>query len=193
MALMGGISALYLGVFKQEKQSEKQKSVTQISLKNNLNAPKNNSQISPSIVSHTVSPPPTNLNTYTNITHKFTLQYPSNWKYLDVPNNSYPSAPEAVWFAPVSQSWPPVNTGAQPPVLIQFSQTENPYNIPTQYKSSKVTFGDLVMDKWSGYKSEFVQGDIYSGNVPGGYIILNASPETNPDLKNILSSFKFEK
>ena len=62
-------------------------------------------------------------NTYTNAKHGFSIDFPADWKVLDVPNETYVTDVEQVWFA--SDEFPPPQTGARPEVAITVT-TENP-------------------------------------------------------------------
>lgn len=68
---------------------------------------------------------------YTNSKYGFTLQYPSDWQVVELPNETYTSAIEQVWFA--SGELPPPNTGAAPDVAVWITRDNPTPNWEPQY------------------------------------------------------------
>lgn len=134
---------------------------------------------------------------YTNLKYKFAVKYPTDWKYIEVPNSTYkfPAGKDGIWFLPQFASLPALYTEDLPPISLWLSTTDpfiNPKDIDN-YKSVP-------------YKSGTLQGQLITGTTLAGFpinsIIIKmdnfyiqaevSNNQYNIILDQILSTFRFD-
>ncbi len=134
LLLIVGVGAYYLG---RRTQSVPQQSTTP--------------QVA--VTSPTIPDSTANWQTYTNQKYNFAIKYPSDWKYIEVPNNKYQTQYDGVWLLPKSSTPPlPNSDGLTVPIALQLSTTDpsiNPQFIDN-YKSESYLIGILQGKRITG-------------------------------------------
>ncbi|MBM3282832.1 hypothetical protein FJY90_01135 [Candidatus Gottesmanbacteria bacterium] len=145
-----------------------------------------------------------NWKTYKNTKYGYSIKYPDGWEYLEVPNQTYQSMIDQTWFSDVG--WPPPQTGARAPIIIDYSKENPEINYQPEYydnyKKENITVGDsLSAVKISGYNKEGLMNEtIVILPVEGkNYKFLSFLPSFeqeenknyNTVLNLMLSTFKF--
>lgn len=140
-----------------------------------------------------------NWGTYSSSKYSFSIKYPPDWKYLEVPNSTYQTVYNAVWFAPSSSSWPRPQTGQQPPLMLILTQKDPSTNFKpefyTDFKSEIYQIGTISGQKFSGINKEGLNYETVIIAKIGNYYINistnNNKGEFNSTDNQILSTFKF--
>jgi hypothetical protein len=127
-------------------------------------------------------PPEVDWQTYTNLTLNFTIRYPPGWKVMEVPNHSYESKIDQVWFT--SSQFPPPNTGARPDILLMFlKQDPSPEwsrEYFDNYHTQVVNLGSRPAVRVSGFNKEGLIDEIAYIAAFGDQYLL-ALTNQNPD------------
>ncbi len=134
--------------------------------------------------------------TYTNTKYKFSIKYPNNWEYLEVPTPTYLTETDQVWLG--SSVFPPPQTGARTDIAIIFTKNdpssawqEKYFN---NYKYSSYQLENVAGTKISGTSKEGLSQElIVIAKIGESYvqILSNQSPESLKYFDQILSTFKF--
>ena len=140
-----------------------------------------------------------NWKTYTNIKHKFSLKYPTDWKYVEVPTPTYQTQNDEIWFLPQSSPLPPPQTDARADVVFVFTSEDTSSNWQPQYfnnyKTESYQLGNVSAKKITGInKGGLNQEMVIIADVGDFYlqVFSNYGEVSLQYFDQILSTFRFE-
>ena len=137
--------------------------------------------------------------TYTNSVYSFSFKYPSDWKYLQLPNSGYPGVKgDQVWVT--NQDFPPPNTDGRPKMVVYYSQGTGCELLSEQevsnYLKEPVRVGGEAGTRITGTSKfigwQFNNVYVYKNSIC--YLIMAGSFEQDfiEKFNQILSTFRFD-
>lgn len=146
----------------------------------------------------TTSNQTSNWKTYTNYKYGFSFKYPSDWMYLEVPNETYQIEQDEVWLYKESARLPKPQTNATTDIVFRITTNDpspdwNPQYFD-DYDSSTSQTGSISYTKISGInKVGGFREDVAILKTENFYILALTNGESNSleYLSQILSTFTF--
>ena len=139
-----------------------------------------------------------NWKTYTNTKYGFLIKYPMSWSYLEVPNTTYKTTTDQVWFSNDGK-WPMPQTDSKATITIELTKN-NPSvgwseEFFTDYKKERTILDNISAERISGTHKEIGAKRVIVFADIGDYYLV-AQPASFDEISlvefdQILSTFRF--
>jgi alpha-tubulin suppressor-like RCC1 family protein/WD40 repeat protein len=136
-------------------------------------------------------------NPYTNRTYRFSLDYPREWKVLEVPNQDYPTEVDQVWFT--QSSFPPSQSDARADLTLIITPEDPTPNWDSKYfenyDSEVINLRNIQAIRISGTNKESLAEEMVMIIQTNNYFIQalpNNSPESMRYFDQVMYTFNLD-